>query len=338
MNMNRRSFVASMALLPAALAQAAEQLPANKNIKWAVSSNLWNYFPGTKFADILDVMAQTAFPGIRMANFPGVLAKYGLTADSLLAEMTRRKLNVVTISWNGPLADPAQRQAALDSARAAMKFLAEFGANHLVVFSPSRTRPGADAPGAFDELCACCNQIGEIAGEMGFTAGMHNHLGQMVQTQDEVDRFMANTDPKLFGLSPDTAHLDLAGCDTAGTLEKYKHRIRFLDYKDAKRPAPEPAAAQSAAAPSTAAGSSASAATSPAAAGPARPPRGAGFIQNIYDLGDGEVDFPACHRVLKSIQYKGWICVDLDTARLGPMADYQRCGAYVVKNLEPIYL
>jgi hypothetical protein len=41
---------------------------------------------------------------------------------------------------------------------------------------------------------------------------------------------MATVDAKLFGLSPDTAHLDLAGCDVAGTLEQYKHRIRFLDY------------------------------------------------------------------------------------------------------------
>ena len=56
----------------------------------------------------------------------------------------------------------------------------------------------------------------------------------MVQTQEEVDRFMSMTDPKLFGLSPDTAHLDLAGCDVVGTIDRYKHRIRFLDYKDAK--------------------------------------------------------------------------------------------------------
>jgi len=64
---------------------------------------------------------------------------------------------------------------------------------------------------------------------------------------------------------------------------------------------------------------------------------GASFFDSIYDLGDGEVDFPACHRVLKSMKYRGWICVDLDTARLGPLADYQRCGAYIVKKLEPIY-
>ena len=58
----------------------------------------------------------------------------------------------------------------------------------------------------------------------------------------------------------------------------------------------------------------------------------------IFDLGDGEIDFPACHRVLKSIQFKGWLCVDLDTARKGPRASYERCAAYVVEKLEPIYV
>ena len=317
MILNRRDFIASLSLLSATLARAQSSLPANRNIKWAVSSNLWNYFPGSKFTDIFDVMSQTGFPGIRLANFPGVLNKYGMTAAQLHTEMSKRNLSVATISWNGPLQDPAQRQQALDSARDAMKFLADFGANHLVVFSPSRTRPGADSPEAFKALCECCNRIGELAGSMGFTAGLHNHLGQMVQTREEIDRFLANTDPKLFGFSPDTAHLDLAGCDVVGTVEKYKSRIHFLDYKDARVPAPSKEAAQ---------------------ADGSAPARGAGFIQNIYDLGDGEVDFPGCHRVLKSMKYKGWICVDLDIARQGPLVSYQRSGAYVVKKLEPIYL
>ena len=47
---------------------------------------------------------------------------------------------------------------------------------------------------------------------------------------------------------------------------------------------------------------------------------------NIFDLGDGEIDFPGCHRVLKSIAFKGWLCVDLDMARQGPRASYERCG------------
>jgi inosose dehydratase len=200
-----------------------------------------------------------------------------------------------------------------------MKFLADFGANHLVVFSPNRTRPGADTPAAFKELCERCNQIGELAGEMGFTAGLHNHMGEMVQTQEEVDRFMSMTDEKLFGLSQDTAHLNLAGCDVVGTLEKYKHRIHFLDYKDSKWTTP------------------ASDWVQPNGKVLAKDSSQARFFSSIYDLGDGEVDFPGCHRVLKSVKYRGWICVDLDTARKGTRADFERCGDYIVKKLEPIY-
>ena len=320
MRMNRRNFIASLSLLPTALALAEDPVPANKNIKWAVSSALWNYFPPGPFTAVLDVMKEAGFPGIRMANFPGVLGKYGLTAAQMLQEVSKRNLNVVTISWNGPLQDPAQRQKALDSARDAMKFLADFGANHLVVFSPGRDKPGANTPAGFKELCERCNQIGELAGEMGFTAGLHNHMGQMVQNQDEVDRFMAMTDAKLFGLSPDTCHLNLAGCDVVATLERYKHRIKFLDYKDSKWTTPEKDWVQ------------------PNGKVFAKDSDSARFFNSSYDLGAGQVDFPACQRVLKSVDYRGWICVDLDTSRLGPLADFKRCGNYIVSKLEPIYL
>src|ERR1019366_1685695 len=190
---------------------------------------------------------------------------------------SKRSLNVVTISWNGPLEDPAARQQALDSARNAIKFLADFGAKHLVVFSPSRTKPGASSPAAFQSLCECCNQIGELAGTMGFTAGLHNHMGQMVQTREEIDRFMSMTDPKLFGLSPDTCHLNLAGCDVVATLERYKQRVHFLDYKDSKWT------------PTTGDFVQPNGKVLPKDSDAAK------FFPSIYDLGDGQVDFPGCH-------------------------------------------
>jgi sugar phosphate isomerase/epimerase len=320
MKMNRREFAAACTTLAASLARAASDRPANRNIRWALSEALWRYYPPAPFTDMLDVMRETGFIGVRLAGFPHVLDDYRLTAAEMLREVSKRQLNVVTISWNAPLHDPAQRQATLESARSAMKFLADFGANHLVVFSPSRKLPATQSPAAFRELCERCNQIGELAGEMGFTAGLHNHMGQMVQNQAEVDRFMSMTDPKLFGLSPDTCHLNLAGCDVVGTLERYKHRIRFLDYKDSKWTTPTKEWVQP------------NGKTYPMDSDEAR------FFNSSYDLGDGQVDFPACHRVLKSVAYRGWICVDLDSARLGPLADFHRCGAYIVNKLEPIYL
>jgi inosose dehydratase len=319
MRTSRRTFLAHLSILGAGLAQAAERLPANRNVKWAVSLGLWSHLAPCPLTDILDVMRDTGFIGLRITGFPGSLQKYQVTPAQLHRELSKRNLRIATISWGGRLQEAEQRATVLESARQAMQFLADFGANHLVVFPPGRNDAASRAPGAFRELCNCCNQIGELAKEMSFTAGLHNHLGEMVENQEEVNRFMSMTDPKLFGLSPDTAHLHLAGCDVTGTLEKYKDRIHFLDYKDAKWTTPE----QDWALPD-------------GRALPKDSPE-ARFFASIYDLGDGEINFPACHRILKSVNYRGWICVDLDTARHGALASYRRCGAYVVRTLEPIY-
>lgn len=319
--LTRRAFLASLPLWSSALARAAvPPIPKNRNVKWSLSLALWRYFPPVPFTDIMDVMKDTGFIGIRLTSYPIFLLQYGLTPTKLQSELSKRGLHAVTISWNGPLQDPARRKETLESARTAMKFLADMGANHLVVFSPSRNLPGAQTPAAFRELCERCNQIGEIAGEMGFTAGLHNHWGQMVQNQDEIDRFMAMTDPKLFGLSPDTAHLNLAGCDVVGTLDRYKDRIHFLDYKDSRWTTPTADVVQ------------------PNGRVLPKDSEAAKFFSSIYDLGDGQVDFPGCHRVLRSASYRGWICVDLDTARNGPLASYRHCDQYIVNRLEPIYV
>ncbi len=323
--LTRRAFLATLPPLTAALLRAADSLPHSKNIKWALSLALWNYFPPCPFIDILDLMKETGFTGIRLTGFPGFLQKYKITKEQLQAELSKRDLQAVTISWNGPLQDPAQKQQTLDNARTAMQFLADLGANHLVVFTPGREKPGGTTPEGFKELCDRCNQIGEIAHGLGFTAGVHNHWGQMVQSRAEVDRFMAMTDPKLFGFSPDTAHLNLAGCNVVDTLDRYKDRIRFLDYKDSRWTTPTADVVQ-------ASGVGQKKAILPKDSASAK------FFSSIYDLGDGEVDFPGCHRVLKSVNYRGWICVDLDTARQGPLASYRHCGAYIKSQLEPIYV
>lgn len=294
----------SLALLAASLARAAGKLPANKNVKWALGSNLWNYFPRVPFTDILDVMKDTGFIGLRVTQFPQILKTYDITAAQMQKEAAKRGCHIITISFNGPTHDPLKRSEVVANAKIAMNFLKEFDAHHLVVFSPNRNA-GTD-PATFKNMCDTFNAIGSAAREMGFYAGLHNHMAQIVQNPDEVDRCMAMTDPKLFYFSPDTAHLHLGGYDVAKALEKHKSRLMLADYKDAKR-LPE-----------------------------AKPDS---FDRNhIFDLGAGEIDFPACHRVLKSMSFKGWLVVDLDIARQGPRASYENCGAYVVNKLESVYV
>jgi sugar phosphate isomerase/epimerase len=293
--MTRRT---ALALLSSTLAGAASRLPVNKNVKWALGANLWNSFPRVPFTDILDIMRDTGFIGIRMTQFPQILTTYNITIPDLQREVSKRNLRIITISFNGPTHDATRTTEVLANAKKAIGFLKNFDADRLVVFSPARTHLSEPA---FKTMCDTFNKIGEAAGEMGFRAGLHNHMGQMVQDEAEVDRCMAMTDPKLFSYSPDIAHLYLAGIDPAKSMDRHKSRLMLADYKDAKRGINN-------------------------------------FLDSIFDFGDGDIDFPACHRVLKSISYKGWICADLDTARKGPRVSYERCGEYVVKNLEPIYV
>ena len=294
----------ALALLTATLARSATRLPANRNVKWALGSNLWNFFPRVPFTDILDVMKDTGFIGIRLTQFPQILKTYDITAAQMQKEAAKRGCQIITISFNGPSQDPARRAEVIANAKTAMNFLKEFEAHHLVVFPPNR-RNGTGAE-AFKAMCECFNELGAAAREMGFFAGLHNHMGEMVQNPDEIDRCMAMTDPKLFYFSPDTAHLHLAGCDVVKTLDKHKHRLMLADYKDARR---------------------------------LKTTKPDSFDrESIFDLGDGDIDFPGCHGVLKSISFQGWLVVDLDISRQGPRASYERCGAYVVNKLEGIYV
>ena len=86
-------------------------------------------------------------------------------------------------------------------------------------------------------------------------------------------------------------------------FEKYKHRLVYMHYKDIRgyhRGLP-------------------------------------GYMDNGIELGRGVIDFPALHRILKSIKYKGWITIDLDNARISPLESAKVQKEYIDRVLAPIY-
>src|SRR5260370_31860035 len=128
MTMNRRTFLAGLA---ASLSRAAAALPANRNVKWAVSAGLWSHYPQGSFTDILDVMRDTGFIGVRLTGYPGILKLYGMNPSQLEKEVSKRNCQVCTISFGGPTSDPSQHLKIVQNAQDAMNFLKSFGAKHL---------------------------------------------------------------------------------------------------------------------------------------------------------------------------------------------------------------
>ena len=60
----------------------------------------------------------------------------------------------------------------------------------------------------------------------------HHHMGTVVQTAEETDRMMANTDPRYMFLCYDTGHFTFAGEDPLAMLKKYVDRIGHVHLKD----------------------------------------------------------------------------------------------------------
>lgn len=317
--MERREFLATLSGTLAGLTAQSADAQRGRNVKWAVDLASWLHRAPVSFTEVLDVTKDTGFTGIRLGGYPACLKKYDLTVPVLQKELSKRGLHLITIPFGGPADDPTKHEAIEKEARETMKFLQNFGATDFNVFPPYNRTAKILIPERLRIACEFYNHLGDVAAEYGFKAGLHNHLDAIIEGQDEVELFLKLTDPKRFHFHPDTAHLYLAGCNVVELFDKYADRITFIDYKDGKN-TPAKQDIQLTNGRLLKAGSAT-----------------ATFFNSIYDLGDGEVDFPALHRSLKRVQFKGWICPDLDYTRVSLRHSLDRSMKYVRAKLEPIY-
>jgi len=323
--MRRREAVMAMAAALGGMRErAAAAAGGRPNIKWCVSSFLWT---STQWADegtlpyteMLDVIRDTGFNGFRLTGWPGVLGRIGMDLTQLERELSKRDLQIATISFGGAADDPTKHAEIEKSAREACQFLKRFGATEMVTFSPRRVNKVLVRE-HIRRACLFYNHLGDVCGEYGIRTGLHNHSqGQLIETQDEIELLLKLTDPKKFHWCPDTVHLYMANCDIIGLFQKHAGRLIFFDLVDAKyeyqtREMRMPN-------------------------GKVEPPgsQNGTFMLGNRDFGDGEVDLQGIMRILKKSSYKGWINIDHHYSRVSPRSSFERCMKYIREKLDPIY-
>jgi len=297
---------------------------ARPNIKWSVSSFLWTstQWPDTgtlPYTEMLDVIRDTGFDGFRLTGWPAVLNRIGMDLSQLERELSKRNLRIATLSFGGPADDPSQHASMEKSAREACRFLKRFGATELVTFSPARVNKVLERE-HIRRACLFYNHLGDICAEFGIRTGLHNHSqGQLIEAQDEIELLLRLTDPRKFHWCPDTVHLYMAGCDIPMLFRKHAHRLIFFDLVDARY---EYQTAE------------------------LRLPNGkiekpgsqnGTFMLSNRDYGDGEVDLEGIMRIIKGVNYQGWINIDHHYARVSPRNSFERCMKYIRERLDPIY-
>src|SRR5687767_5171282 len=324
--MRRREFIAGAAASLAAFRERAEALAADTrpNIKWCVSSFLWTstQWPdkGTlPYTEMLDVIRDTGFNGYRFTGWPGILDRIGMDLPQLEKELSKRNIQIATVSFSGPADEPSRHAAIEKSAREACQFLNRFGATELVTFSPQRPNKVLVRE-HLRRACEFYNRLGDVCAEYGIRTGMHNHSqGQLVETQDEIETLLKQTDPKKFHWCPDTVHLYMANCDIIGLFQKYAHRLIFFDLVDAKYEYQKDELRL--------------------ANGKIEKPgsHNGTFMLGNRDYGDGEVDLRGIMRIIKKAKYKGWINIDHHYSPVSPRHSFERCMKYIREKLDPIY-
>jgi len=149
-------------------------------------------------------------------------------------------------------------------------------------------------------------KIGVITKDYGVVPCIHPHHNTMVMHEDEIDFIMKNTDPEYIAFGPDTAHLAVGLCDPVKVMEKYAERIKFLHLKDYYF-------------------------------GEYVGSEGIGYenvnvYQNFRELGEGNIDFKKVFKVLKDVNYDGYMCTELDGSRFGNKISAEMNYKYVSDN------
>ena len=130
-------------------------------------------------------------------------------------------------------------------------------------------------------------KVAEYTQSQGVRLAYHHHMGTVVQSEQDIDKLMANTGEAL-GLLLDTGHLTYAGGDPLAVQQRYAGRINHVHCKDIRRDVLDDMLN-----------------------------RNSSFLNAVLEgvftvPGDGCVDYATLFKGLKAADYNGWLVVEAE--------------------------
>jgi inosose dehydratase len=150
--------------------------------------------------------------------------------------------------------------------------------------------------------------VAALAGGQGLRFAYHFHLGTVVETADDLERFLAAT-PDSVGLVVDTGHAALGGIDAAALIRRRPERVAHVHAKDVRGRVFEALRAQQ--------GSFLD-----------------GVLAGMFTApGDGDLDFGSVTQALADIGYHGWIVIEAEQdPKLADPRVYSRLGLATLRR------
>ena len=255
------------------------------------------------FRQIISEMALAGFTGCEIGN------KYPKDPAELKWHLDLRGMRIASRWFSSFLITKPYEEVEAEFIKE-LDFLAAVGANRINVSEQSYSIQGEmDTPVLTGDhkhvmteeewaiFCDGLNKLGKVAADRGFKLCFHHHMGTVVQTADETDRMMRDTDPRYVFLCYDTGHFTFAGEDPLLMLQKYADRVGHVHLKDMRLDVVEQVRQNN-----------------------------WSFLQAVRNgsftvPGDGGVDFDPILKLLSEAKYEGWLLVEAeqDPAKAEPL-------------------
>lgn len=244
------------------------------------------------FEQCISEMALSGFKGTEIGN------KYPKDPEELKKYLEIRGLEVAS-AWFSAFLTTKPFEETAEAFKKHRDFLNAMGAKVIVVSEQGHSIQGQQDTPVFEEkphftdeewnlLTEGLEKLGELAKEKDMAIVYHHHMGTGVQTTEEIERLMENTDPELVSLLYDTGHLVFSGEDPIEIYEKYKDRIKHIHFKDIRKDKMKEVKSE-------------------------KDSFLAGVRKGVFTVpGDGMIDFAPIWEEIKKSGYEGWIVVEAE--------------------------
>lgn len=158
----------------------------------------------------------------------------------LQAELDKRNLKVSAGFAMGNLEDPGQWRALEEQVTGAGALLSELGAQYLVLidgtysdlFTGEQIEPKQLDDDNWRRLIDTSHRVADVIDELyDMTLIFHPHAETHVEYEEQIERYLADTDPARVSLCFDVGHHAYRGGDPVAFMRKYHERIPYLHLK-----------------------------------------------------------------------------------------------------------
>ncbi len=263
------------------------------------------------FEQCISEMALSGFTGTEIGN------KYPKDPEVLKSYLEPRGLSVAS-AWFSAFLTTKPYEETKEAFIKHRDFLHAMGAKVIVVSEQGHSIQGQMDTPVFKEkpifseedwklLTIGLEKLGEVAAEKDMKIVYHHHMGTGVQTTEEIDHLMKETDPNKVSLLFDTGHLVFSGENPIDVYRAHKDRILHIHFKDIREAKMQEVKEQESSFLT-------------------------GVKEGVFTVpGDGMIDFTPIWEEIEKDQYDGWIVVEAeqDPAKANPYIYAQKARNYI---------